>query len=139
MYQTSNLHFKLEYSSIRDELIQVFQQIANAETQRQEWTNQESLPPMDTDRLSALLQFVYTATGLATEPDFTIGLFLKDAVEAQSAWTVFCAVEQVFQAAGIDATCNAYIACPEWSNLVQTVNRALQIIQKNHSFSELVN
>lgn len=138
MYQKSSLSFQLEYPCIRDELLRVFQQIVDAEAQRQDWIRQEALPRSDTNRLSALLQFVYISACLATEPHFTIGLFLKDVDEMRSVWAVFDAVEQVFQTAGVDATCEIYLTCSEWSKLVQAIDHALQIMQNKRKFSELV-
>jgi hypothetical protein len=134
MYQKSSPCFQLKYPCIRDELLRVLQQIVDAEAQRQDWVRQNALPRSDTNRLSALLQFVYISASLATEPHFTIGLFLKNVDEMRSVWAVFDAVEQVFQTVGIDATCEIYLTCSEWSKLVQANDRALQICRRSANF-----
>lgn len=138
MYQKVSPSFQLEYPCIRDELLKVFQQLVDAEAQRQDWIRQEALPRTDTNCLSALLQFVYVSTSLGIEPHFMIGFFLKDADEVRAAEAVFDAVEQVFQTAGVDATCEIYLTCPKWSKLVQAVDRALQMMQDKCKFSDLV-
>lgn len=129
MYQKSHPSSQLEYPCIRDELLKVFQQLVNAEAQRQDWSRQEALPRTDTNRLSTLLQFIYVSTDLGIESHFMIGFFLKNVDEVQSVEAVFNAVEQVFQTAGVDATCENYLTCPQWSKLVQAADRALQIMQ----------
>ncbi|KAM3112490.1 SCO4402 family protein [Phormidesmis sp. 146-33] len=137
MNEQFSTYCKLEYPCIRDELLRVLHQIKDAETQIQNWVSQESLSRTETNRLSTLLQFVYVTTSLTTEPDFTIGLFLKDIDEVRSVWAIYHAVEQVFQTAGVDAACESYIACSEWSNLLQAVDRALQTMHKCN-FSEFI-
>ena len=116
----------LQYPAIRDDLLRIFQQIV--ETSHQDWVNQESLPQTDTNRLSVLLQLVYISGSLVSEPCFAIGLFLKNYDEVRLVEGVFCAVEQVFQVAGVDATCDRHITCSQWSNLVQAIEGALQIM-----------
>lgn len=126
MARKSSFSLPLKYPGIRDDLLRIFHQIL--ETSRQDWENQESLPQNDTNRLSVLLQLVYISTSLASEPWFTIGLFLKNYDEALLVRDIFYAVEQVFQVAGVDTTCERYITCPKWSNFVQAIDRALQVM-----------
>lgn len=116
----------LEYPGIREDLLRIFHQITA--TPYQDWLNQESLPRTDSNRLSALLQLIYISTSLAENPCFSIGLFLNNYDEARLLQAVFRAVEQVFQVAGVDATCDRYITCSQWSNLVRAIKRALQIM-----------
>lgn len=122
----SSLNPALEYPGIRDDLLRIFHQIT--ETPQQDWVNQESLPRRDTNRLSVLLQLVYISTSLASEPCFAIGLFLKNFEEARLVQSVFYAVEQVFQVAGVDTTCERYITCSKWPNLLQAIDHALQVM-----------
>jgi hypothetical protein len=138
MRQKSKTGFKLKYPSIRDDLLQVFHQIADVETQQEDWVSWEALPRTESNRLSALLRFVYISVSLAKEPGLTIRFFLKDNDEAHSVWSVLDAVEQIFQTAGVDATCETYVACPKWSNLVQSVDHALHIMEDKHKPSQLI-
>lgn len=126
MARKSSFSSALKYPGIRDDLLRIFYQIL--ETSRQDWENQESLPRNDINRLNVLLQLVYISTSLASEPCLTIGLFLKNYDEALLVRDIFYAVEQVFQVVGADTTCECYITCPKWSNLVQAIDRALQMM-----------
>jgi hypothetical protein len=121
---------KLRYPSIRDDLLQVLHQLADAEMQQEGWDHQEALPQTKSNRLSALLRFFYTSVSLAKDPSLTIGFFLKDDNEVHLVWSVLDAVEKIFQTAGVDATCETYVTCAEWSNLVKAVDQALSMMQK---------
>jgi hypothetical protein len=136
--KTGFKRFKLRHPSIRDDLLQVFHQLTDVKMQQEDWVGREALPRTESNRLSALLRFVYISVSLAKEPGLTIGFFLKDDNEAHSVWSVLDAVEQIFQTAGVDATCETYVACAEWSNLVQSVDHALYIMQDKHESSQLM-
>jgi hypothetical protein len=129
MDRKSKTGIKLRYPSIRDDLLQVLHHLADAEKQQGNGGSRESVTRTESNRLSALLRFFYASVSLAKEPSLTIGFFLKDDKEVHSVWSVLDAVEQIFQTAGVDATCETYVACTEWSNLVQAVNHTLCIMQ----------
>lgn len=89
MARKSSFSPALKYPGIRDDLLRIFHQIL--ETSKQDWENPESLPQTDTNRLGVLLQLVYISTSLASEPCFTIGLFLKNYDEALLVRDIFYA------------------------------------------------
>ncbi len=118
----------LKYPSMRDELLETLQSLADLDYQRKIWVNKEFPHENFYDDFDNTFRFIDDMS-LMTDPESAIGIFLKDENEVQMIKAVMVALDRVFEALGMKATDEEYISCPEWSEVLKTASQAWQAMK----------
>lgn len=118
---------------MREELLETLRTLADAEYQRKTWLDQNFPPGTEHDCFDYAVHFIYDDTSLATDPEDTIGVFLKDENEVQMIKAVVAALERVFDALGMKATDEEYISSREWSDVLKAASRAWQALKDDNN------
>ncbi len=121
----------LKYPEMREELIETLRSLADADYQRETWLDRNFPSGTEHDCFDYAVHFIYDDTRLATDPEGSIGLFLKNQQEVQLIKAVAIALDRVFDTLGMNATDEQYINCPEWSQVLTTASRTLQAMKED--------
>lgn len=118
----------LKYPGMREELLDYLRTLADVEFQRRAWVRHE-LPPGVENCFDFAVHFIFDDAKLAEDHSGAIGLFIKDEDEVRLIEAVVHALEQVFNALGMEATDEEYIDCPEWAGVLESASRAWQVMK----------
>lgn len=125
----------VQYSKMRDDLLETLCSLADREYQQAAWVEQNYPPGILYDSFDEAVHFLYDDTILAENPDAAIGVIIQDEKEARMIEAVCCAINQVFQALGTQASDQEYINSSKWTDVVEAASLALQAM-KNQSVSK---
>lgn len=80
------------------------------------------------DEFGYTVHFLYDDTYLADNPELAIGDSLYDREEVETVTAITTALEKVFDKHGLNLSDAAYIATPEWNEVIETAKTALAIL-----------
>lgn len=116
------LNFK--YPQMRDELLETMRTLSDLEYQWSAWVNHNFPPGVQHDEFDYAVHFLYDDSSLAEAPERAIGLFVKDQHEVHLIKAVISALDQVFDALGMECTDEQYISSPLWAEVLRTASEA---------------
>lgn len=93
----------LKYPGMREELLDYLRTLADVEFQRRAWVRHELSPGVE-NCFDFAVHFIFDDAKLAEDHSGAIGLFIKDKDEVRLIEAVVHALEQVFNALGMEAT-----------------------------------
>lgn len=76
------------------------------------------------------IHFLYDDTYIAENPELIIGDILYDRHEAQTITAILDAFEKIFGKYGLNMSDAAYIATPEWAEVVGLAKAALALLNR---------
>jgi len=121
----------MQYPNMRAELLEYLQDLADIDYQQQAWVRDEAAPGAEHDTLDHAIHFLFDDTSLAVAPEAAIGVFLVDQEEARAVHTVTQAIDALLHRYGTSLSDAAYLAKPEWGQVVQAATLALQTFRRS--------
>lgn len=110
---------QLECPEMRAELIDTMQVLSNREYQIEAWVHQRFPPGIQEDNLDYAVHFLFDDTPLARSPESCIGVYVKDAREAELIFAVTQAMANILSKYGTSLSDRQYIDTPEWNEVVK--------------------
>ena len=110
---------EIKYPSMREELVGHMVELSSLERQFRHWGGG------GVSRLDCAVHFLFDDTKLGIDPIACIGWFLYDNCEAQALGRVVESINKLFQLYGVDMPDRAYLATPEWRDVVESSCKAL--------------
>ena len=129
----------MKYPEMRNQLITNLESLSDWEYQKNCWVLKECPEGVENDDFDLSVHFLFDDTELASDPESTIGFFLKDKIEAQAVKSVCDELDKIFDKYGLDKTDEEYINLVEWGKIIESASKALKIIQaENYDSSSSV-
>lgn len=119
----------MKHPEMRKELISNLQSLSNWEYQKKCWVLNECPDRVEYDELDYAIHFLFDDTELSSNPESTIGYFLKDKIEAQAVKSVCDELDSIFDKYGYEHTDDEYINFTEWHKVIESAAKALMILQ----------
>jgi len=111
---------KLEHPWHRDTLIDYLRELSDRETQERDW-----LPGQG--NFDYVVHFLFDDQ----EPHDALGYYLRTQAEVNAVVAVYDAIDSVLNLYGTELEDLEYVAKPEWSNVIATSRRALEILARS--------
>lgn len=112
---------------MRDELIEYLQGLSDKEYQIKYWVNLDC-PEGVEDSFDLAVHFLFDDTSLSSNPEKTIGVFLKDEKEANSIKVLCDEINAILDKYGTKLPDKEYINCPEWNNVLKLAKIAYDTV-----------
>ncbi len=119
----------MKYPEMRNELISNLESLSDWEYQKKCWVLRECPNGVEYDEFDLSVHFLFDDTKLATDPESTVGSFLKDEIEAQAVKTVCHELNSIFDKYGYNLTDEEYINLVEWPKVIESASKALLIVR----------
>lgn len=81
------------------------------------------------DEFDYTVHFLYDDTYLADNPELAIGDSLYDQDEVQAVTAIITVLEKIFGRYGLNLSDTAYIATPEWNEVITSAKAALAVLR----------
>ena len=124
MEQTVN---ELEHPQMRDELLLHVSHLADPEYQRKVWVQREFPKSGYYDDFDTTFEALEDIVPLSNA-DNAVGITLRDSREALTLKALGSALDHVFATYGTTLTDAEYLALPEWTEVVQAAQQALNAL-----------
>jgi hypothetical protein len=122
----------MDYSEMREELIEYLHTLSDLEYQYRAWVNLEQ-PAGVEDCFDLAVHFIYLAvhfiyddTTLASDPQSLINIILKNEDEVRLIKEVVKTLDSVFNDIGMEATDEEYILSSRWGGVLEAASQAYQ-------------
>jgi hypothetical protein len=116
----------VEYPWLRFQLIDYIGGLADREYQCQAWI-EDKCPGGGHDELDYTIHFFFDDTRLASVPEATIGLILKNEKEAAAIADLTRKIDFVLEKYGTHLTDKEYIEKEEWEDVIQSAKVAKEL------------
>lgn len=87
------------------------------------------------DEFDYTVHFLYDDTCLANNPELAIGDSLYDREEVQAVTAIITVLEKIFGRYGLNLSDTAYIATPEWNEVIASAKAALAVLRSREQGS----
>jgi hypothetical protein len=119
------------FPEMRSELLIALRGLSDLTYQKNVWIEHQSFSGITHDEFDYTVHFIFDDTCLAKNAFDAIGLFLKNEDEAEAIRKLVLALEVIFERYGTELGDAAYIATPEWLDVLKTAASAYLMLSRN--------
>jgi hypothetical protein len=116
----------LKYPQMRANLCASLESLSDRDYQQRVWLRGEI--EKSQDDLTEVANILYDDLGLSESPHSCIGEFLLNADEADHLGKLPSLLDRIFETHGLDLTDAAYVALPEWQQVIECAQAARRLI-----------
>lgn len=120
---------ELKFPSMREELIDYLRGLADKRYQYCAWV-EHKCPSGGFDELDYAIHFLYDDTRLASDPEATVGLILKNIEEVRCIQNLIAELNSIFDKYGLGLADGEYIEKSEWQGVIQAAIDAKNCFEK---------
>lgn len=121
----------VQYPSMRAELIDTLRTLADAEYQQQAWVKQQFPAGVQFDSFDLAVRLLLDDMRLTSAPQSNIGSVLQNEAELHAVQQVALAINRLLKKLGSELPDAAYLADPDWKNVLHTAAQALSLLEQS--------
>jgi hypothetical protein len=126
MLEQTTINTTLQFPDMRINLCACLKSLSNNDYQQRVWVRGE--PEQEVDDFTEVVNILYDDLGLSPSPHSRIGEILLNANEADYLKKLLSLLDRIFETHGLDLTDAAYIALPEWPQVIECAQAARRLI-----------
>lgn len=116
---------------MRAELIDTLRTLADAEYQQQAWVKQQFPAGVQFDSFDLGVRLLLDDMRLTSAPQSNIGSVLQNEAELHAVQQVALAIDHLLKKLGAELPDAAYLADPDWANVLHTAAQALSLLEQS--------
>jgi hypothetical protein len=121
----------IQYPNMREELVGYLRSLSDIEYQKRIWVEGLSEEGVQHDELDYAIHYLYDDTNLAENPESTVGVILRNNLEASRIASLISSIDVIFEKYGKCLADAEYMALPEWQAVIAAAQNALDLIVSN--------